>query len=81
MHADHQGVAGMLANARESFFWPGLYADIKQVRAQCRQCNEGAPSQPTEPDITAPEYPFQQAVIDLQGHNLLIFADRYSGCI
>ena len=86
LNAAHQGVAGMLANARERFFWPGLDAGIKQVRAQCRQCNEGAPSQPNEPDIITPppEYPFQQAVIDLcdlQGHNLLVFADRYSGWI
>ena len=86
LHAAHQGVTSMLANARESFFWPGLDADIRQLRAQCRQCNEGAPSQPSEPEITTPlpEYPFQQSVMDLcdlQGHNLLIYADRYSGWI
>ena len=86
LHAAHQGVNGMLANARERFFWPGLDASVRLLRSQCRQCNENAPSQAAEPAIPSPqpEYPFQQAVTDLcllQGHNFLIYADRYSGWV
>ena len=84
LHAANQGVTGMLANARERLFWPGLDADVKQKRLQCRQCNENAPSQPDEPMITTPkpELPFQQTVSDLYqlgSHHYLLYADRYSG--
>ena len=67
LHAANQGVTGMLANARERFFWPGLDAAVRQIRLQCRQCNEQAPSQRAEPTITSPppEVPFQQTVTDL----------------
>ena len=86
LHAANQGVTGMLANARERFFWPGLDASIRQLRQQCRQCNEEAPSQQPEPIILTPppEYPFQQTVTDLchlEGHTFLIFADRFSGWV
>ena len=84
LHAAHQGVSGMKANARDRFFWPGLDADIKQCREQCRMCNEIAPSQPDEPLIMTPPptLPFQQTVTDLfhaAGHEFLIYADRYTG--
>ena len=86
LHAANQGATGMLANARDRFFWPGLDAAIHQLRLQCRQCNETAPSQRTEPLIITPppEYPFQQAVsdfCDIEGHTFLIYADRFSGWV
>ena len=84
LHSAHQGTTGMLANARDRFFWPGLDAAIRQVRARCRQCNENAPSQPSEEMILTPppDYPFQQVVTDfaeIEGHDFLVYADRYSG--
>ena len=84
LHAANQGVTGMLANARNHFFWPGLDAAIRQMRLQCRQCNEQAPSQPAEPAISTPppEFPFEQTVADLfklEGHTFLAYADRFSG--
>ena len=80
----NQGVTGMLTNARDRFFWPGLDADVRQMRLQCRQCNKNTPSQPVEPPITtpSPEVPFEQTVADffhLEGHHFLAFADRFSG--
>ena len=86
LHAAHQGVNGMLANARERFFWPGLDAAIRLTRSQCKQCNEQAPSQPAEPQMVSPppEMPFEQVVMDLchlAGHDYLVYADRYSGWI
>ena len=84
LHSAHQGTTGMQANARQRFFWPGLDAAIRQVRARCRQCNENAPSQPSEEMVLSPppDYPFQQVVTDfaeIEGHDFLIYADRYSG--
>ena len=84
LHAAHQGVASMKANARDRFFWPGLDADLKQTRDQCQKCNMNAPSQPDEPMLytTVPEMPFQQVVTDYytaNGFNYLIYADRFSG--
>ena len=84
LHAGHQGTSSMLANARARLFWPGLDAAVRQLRNQCTQCNEQAPSQREEPAIVSrpPEYPFEQAVADLfhmEGHTFLAYADRYSG--
>ncbi len=84
LHAGHQGVTSMLANARERLFWPGLDAEVKQLRERCRQCNEQAPSQSQEPPIVPPppETPFEQTVADLfylEGHTFLAYADRFSG--
>ena len=86
LHAAHQGINSMKANARERFFWPGLDAALVQVRAQCRQCTQNAPSQRSEPLMRTddPEVPFQQTVIDLfelEGHHFCVYADRYSGWI
>ena len=84
LHAANQGVTGMLSNARDRFFWPGLDGAVRLVRQQCRQCNEQAPSQSTEPPLPAPQprVPFEQVVTDLchlEGHLFLVYADRFSG--
>jgi hypothetical protein len=84
LHASHQGVSGMKANAKERLFWPGLDADIKKKRDQCRRCIENAPSQAAEPMILTPppKLPFQQVAVDFYhkgNHNYLIYADRFSG--
>ena len=68
------------------FFWPGLDAAIRQLRLQCRKCNEIAPTQPAEPMLVTsqPEYPFQQVAVDLcymEGHSFIVYADRYSGWV
>ena len=86
LHAAHQGVSSMLANARERFFWPGLDAAVRLSRAQCRQCNEQAPSQHKEPPVetSPPETPFEQVAVDLcaiSGFAYLIYVDVYSGWI
>lgn len=86
LHSAHQGVTSMMSHARERFFWPGLNADIRQTRAQCKQCMQNAPSQRSEPLAMTPdpEYPFQQVaadLCDLEGHKFLVYADRYSGWV
>jgi Integrase zinc binding domain len=86
LHAAHQGINSMLANARERFFWPGLDAAIRLRRDQCKQCNANAPSQRAESPMETPraEFPFEQVVVDLcylAGHSYVVYADRYSGWI
>ena len=86
LHAAHQGVAGMKARAATCVYWPGISADISNRRIQCRTCNTIAPSQaklPLHPP-PAPVYPFEQVVADyftLNGHDYLVYADRYTGWV
>ena len=44
LHQAHQGVVGMKAKTRQSFWWPGKAAAIDQKCAQCRNCNVIMPS-------------------------------------
>ena len=84
LHAVHQGVSSMAANARERLFWPRLDADLRQVRSQCRLCNQNAHSQPSELPIIPPEpeLPFEQVAADqckIGSHTYIIYVDRLSG--
>ena len=76
----------MKAAARQRFWWPGMDAAIDQKRAQCRHCNEMAPSNRREPlcPSPSPEYPWQMEVADyfaMGGNNYLAVADRFTGWI
>ena len=84
LHAAHQGTSAMIAKAEQSIFWPGITRCITDTRAQCRLCNQMAPSQaklpPTPPVLSA--YPFQHLCADYfsyMGHHYLVIVDRYSG--
>ena len=84
LHAAHQGTSAMIAKAEQSIFWPGITRCITNTRAQCRLCNQMAPSQaklpPTPPVLSA--YPFQHLCADYfsyMGHHYLVIVDRYSG--
>ena len=84
LHAGHQGVSSMKAAARQRFFWPGLDGDITQVRAQCRSCNQIAPSQTPERIMLtpSPDLPFEKVAMDpcqIAGKTYLVYADRFSG--
>ena len=84
LHAGHQGVSSMKAAARQRFFWPGLDSDITQVRAQCRSCNQIAPSQAPERMMLTPDpdLPFEKVAMDfcqIAGKTYLVYADRFSG--
>ena len=81
LHAAHQGVSSMLANARERFFWPGLDAAVKLFRAQCRQCNEQAPTQPAETTVDRPLPEVPTDICSLSGFSYLIYVDVYSGWV
>ena len=76
----------MRANAAQCLFWPGLVASIRLTRAQCCECNQMAPSQPSEP-LCAPstiDFPFQCTVTDFfefAGNKYIIYADHFTGWV
>jgi hypothetical protein len=84
LHSANQGVSSMLNLAQKTVFWPGLTADVEQLRKSCRICNRIAPSQaklpPVEPEI--PKSPFEccfSDYADLGKSHYLIMGDRLSG--
>ena len=84
LHAAHQGVSTMLERAHSIIFWPGMTADIQEVRAGCHDCNQNAPSQPVMPSEphNPPSSPFEQVFADFfqfAGHHYLVVGDRLSG--
>ena len=85
-HATHQSVNGMLANARQRWFWPGLEVNLCQTRVQCKACNAVDPSNSREPmcDPPTPHFPFQNTVIvfcEIRGNKYLVFSDQYTGWV
>ena len=84
LHAAHQGVKGMQLRAERMMWWPGITGAIHQLRAQCKVCQEVAPSQARSPPtpIPSPDYPFQLICGDhfsLAGKQYLVLVDRFSG--
>lgn len=84
LHIGHQGTNSMRANAKQRFFWPGMGSQLSLRRAQCKRCNEIAPSNPKEMPTQPlqPTYPFQMVVADLfhmAGRIYVVYADRFSG--
>ena len=86
LHSAHQGVAKMSDRSQDVVFWPGLFKDIEQIRAECAACDTNAPSQsplPPEP-LESPEYPFQYIVADyctVKAKSWLVIADRFTGWV
>ena len=63
LHAAHQVVSGINSAARGRFFWPGMDQGISQTHAQCKRCNERAPSQSSEEWIEEDEPTFAFEII------------------
>ena len=83
LHGAHQGCSQMRLRAEYCIFWPGINADIENLRKSCLSCDVNAPSQPCMPSERplVPDGPFQCVVSDyfsLKGHNYLVTADRFS---
>ena len=81
LYSAHQGVSSMEARARCTIFWPGIIADIHQIRDTCPDCICHAPSQPCQPPAppSIPSTPFESITSDffqLSGHHYLVIADR-----
>ena len=86
VHSGHAGVGSMVARAKEVFWWPGVSADIEQVRANCRVCHENAPSQAKLPSegVFRTQYAYEALCLDhffLKGVEYLAISDRHSGML
>lgn len=87
LHSAHQGTSGMHLRAEGLVFWPGITADIHNMRAQCELCCRNAPSQPhlppsENPDI--PSTPFESIFadfFDVSDKRFLVAGDRLSGWV
>ena len=49
LHSSHMGIDARLRRARESVFWPGFSAEIKQMIETCETCRKFETSPPKEP--------------------------------
>lgn len=84
LHTGHSGINNTLARARNSTFWIGQTADIKNFVESCAICQRTQKTNTKEPALmkTVPQYPFQLVSSDLfkhQGDDYLLIADHYSG--
>ena len=84
LHSAHVGVSSMMARSLNSFYWPGVKADIERTRQSCSSCNLVTPSN-TSTDLTPepvlPAYPFQVVCSDFfayNGKSYVICVDKYS---
>ena len=51
LHASHLGVESCLRRARETIFWPGMNAEVKELIASCETCRKYE----TSPEGVLPE--------------------------
>ena len=83
VHAGHLGETKCLLLARQSVYWPGMTADIRQLVKSCATCNRHQPDKPKlpllQPDM--PSRPWEKIGADLfhfQGQVYLMIVDYYS---
>ena len=83
IHLGHQGENKCILRARESVFWPGISADIRQMVKDCDLCNKHQPAQPKlpimQPDL--PTRPWEKLGTDIfkfDGKKYLMVVDYYS---
>ena len=83
IHKAHQGVDSSIRRARESLFWPGMQAAIKEKCLSCGLCARYVCERPQEPmkSHTIPIRPWSKISADLfqlDGNNYLVMVDHYS---
>ena len=83
IHSSHLGTESCLRRARESVFWPGMSAEIKEMIAACEICRTYGASQQKETLMPheLPTRPWEQIGVDLfnfDNKDFLITVDYYS---
>jgi hypothetical protein len=86
IHQAHIGIEGCLRRARDSVFWPGMNAAIKDVISKCTVCRTYEKRQPKESiqSHEIPTLPWSKVGADImtfQGRNYLVSVDYYSSFI
>jgi len=83
VHASHLGIGSCLRLARESLFWPGMSAEIKEMVTSCELCRsyETTPQKETLMPHEVTTRPWEQVGADLftlHGTDYLVTSDYYS---
>ncbi|VDI61503.1 Hypothetical predicted protein [Mytilus galloprovincialis] len=83
IHSSHIGIEGCLRRARESLYWPGMNAEVKDYIQRCETCRTFERKQQKETLISheIPSRPWSKVGIDLmtfQSKNYLVTVDYYS---
>ena len=86
IHKAHQGADSSIRRARESLFWPGMRAEIKEKCLSGGLCTQYVNERPQEPmkSHTIPTRPWSKIGADLfqlNGNNYLLMVDHYSDYI
>ena len=84
LHQSHIGIEGTLRRARDTVYWPGITAVLKDYISKCGICNRYRPEQCKEPlhPHKAPEIPWEKVGVDLfemDRQTFLIAVDYSSG--
>ena len=83
LHSSHMGTEACLRRARESIYWPGMCAEIKQLLESCETCRQYDCGQPKETlrSTAVPTSPWERITTDLfsyKGKDFLITVDYFS---
>ena len=86
IHKAHQGADSSIRRARETLFWPGMSAAIRQTCSSCGLCAQHKSERPTEPMKypEIPTLPWERISVDLfqlDGKTYLVTVDHYSDFI
>ena len=86
LHAAHLGYDSMMRRARDTIYWPGIAARIKEIANSCQPCQESKPANQKESLIQHNEgfKPWDKVGIDLfqiYNQQYLTMVDYYSNFI
>lgn len=84
IHVAHAGVEGCLRQARESIYWPGINAELRDWISTCEPCRlfEVSHGKETLMSHEVPQRPWEKVAVDLftqDQKDYLITIDYYSG--
>ncbi|XP_019614003.1 PREDICTED: uncharacterized protein K02A2.6-like [Branchiostoma belcheri] len=82
-HASHQGAEACIRRARETIFWPGMSAQLRERIGRCDVCKTYQPKQQREPLMPhpTPTTPWSRVSMDLMtlgNQHYLVTVDNYS---
>ena len=83
IHKAHQGPYSSMRRARESLFWPGMLAAIRESCLACGTCAQYLAERPVEPTLShdVPSRPWSKISVDLfqlDGKHYFVTVDYYS---
>ena len=86
VHKAHQGADSSIQRARESVYWPGMQAAIRQTCSSCGVCSQYLSERPQEPmqSHTVPSRPWERVsahLFHLHGSNYLVLVHHHSDYI